>query len=56
MDEEQKHYLRLSIIILVISGLLFIKYISNILFNPTSGRLLNDLFDILVPILDQTHP
>jgi len=51
MDEEQKHYLRLSIILLAISALLFIKYIPNILFNPTSGRLLNDLFDVLVPIL-----
>jgi len=51
MDVEQKHYLRLSAILLVISGLLFIKYIPNILFNPTSGRLFNDLFDVLVPIL-----
>lgn len=51
MDEEQKHYLRLSIILLAISGLLFLKHIPNILFNPTSGRILNDLFDVLVPII-----
>ena len=51
MDEEQKHYLRLSLLILTISILYLIKYIPSILFNPSSERLLNDLFDLLVPII-----
>jgi len=51
MDEEQRHYLRLSIILLVISCLLLLKYIPNILFNPNSERFFNDLFDFLVPIM-----
>ena len=51
MDEEQKHYLRLSVILLVISTLLLIKLIPNILFNPASGRIFNDMFDLIVPIM-----